>query len=86
MTNDGTAPYFKGLLIYSLRKNDCFVVSLDESLQSCEMGLLLRYFDCDDFTVKVCYNGSQFFGHGTHQGLVKWFNDGMEQLDVNKLT
>ena len=86
ITNDGTAPYFKGLMIYSLRKSDCFAVSLDESLQSFEMGLLLRYFDSDDFTVKFCYYGSQFFCHATHQDLVKQFNDGMEQLDVNKLT
>ena len=41
MTNYGIAPYFKGLLIDSLKKSDCFVVYLDESLndvlQSCEM-------------------------------------------------
>ena len=49
------------------------------------MDLLLRYFDSDDFTVKIRYYGSQFFGRATHQGLVKQFNDGMKRLDVNKL-
>ena len=85
----GIAPYFKGLLIGSFKKGDCFVVSFDESLndvlQSCEMGLLLRYFNSKDFTVKVLYYDSRFFGHVTHQELVKQFNDGMKQLDVNKL-
>ena len=89
MTNYGLAPYLKGLLIDSLKKSDCFVVSFDESLndalQSCEMDLLLRYFDSNDFTVKIhCYD-SRFFGHATHQDLVKQFIDVMKQLDVNKL-
>ena len=57
MTNHGIGPYFKGLLIDSLKKSDCFVLSLNESLndvlQSCEIDLLLRYFYSDDFTVKI---------------------------------
>ena len=65
------------------------VVSFDESLndvlQSCEMELLLRYFDSDNFTVKICYYNSRFFGHTTHQDLLKQVNDRMKQLDVNKL-
>ena len=77
------------LLIDSLKKSDCFVVCFNESLndvlQSCEIDLLLRYFDFDDFTVKICYCDSRFFGHATHQYLVKQCNDGMKQLDVNKL-
>ena len=51
ITNYGIAPYFKGLLIDSLEKSDCFVVSFDESLnvlQSCEMDSLLRYLISDD--------------------------------------
>ena len=75
MTNYGIAPYFKGLLIDSLKKSDCFVVYLDESLndvlQSCEMN-----WDSGDFTVKICYYDSQFRGHATHQDLVKQFNMG----------
>ena len=65
------------------------VVSFDESLndvlQSCEMELLLRYFDSDNFTVKICYYNSRFFGHTTHRDLLKQVNDRMKQLDVNKL-
>ena len=49
------------------------------------MDLLFRYFDSDDFTVKIRYYDSRFFGRATHQDLVKQFNDGMKQLDVNKL-
>ena len=52
ITNYGTASYFKGLLIDSPEKSDCFVVSFDESLndvlQSCEMDSLLRYLISDD--------------------------------------
>ena len=51
----------------------------------CEMDLLLRYFDSDDFTVKIRYYDSRFFGYATHQDLLKQFNDGIKQLDVNKL-
>ena len=62
MADYGIAPYFKDLLIDSFKKSDCFVVSFDESLnyvlQSCEMGLLLRYFNSKDFTVKVLYYDS----------------------------
>ena len=64
ITNYGIAPYFKGLLIDSLEKSDCFVVSFDESLnvlQSCEMDSLLRYLISDDFTVKIRYYDSRFF-------------------------
>ena len=32
ITNYGIAPYFKGLLIDSPEKSDCFVLSFDESL------------------------------------------------------
>ena len=81
MTNYGIAPYFKGLLIDSFLKSDCFVASFDESLndvlQPCEMDLLLRYFNSDDFTVKIRYYDSRFFGHATHQDLVKQFDRGM---------
>ena len=89
MTNYGIAPYYKGLLIDSLKKSDCFVVSFDESLnnfvKSCGRVLLLRYSDSDDFTVKFCYYDSRFFNHTNHQDLVKQFSDVMKQLDVNKL-
>ena len=61
--NYGIASYFKGLLIDSLKKSDCFVVSFDESLnhvlQSSEIDLLLRYFDSDNFTVKIRCHDSQ---------------------------
>ena len=49
------------------------------------MDLLLRYFNSDDFTVKTRFYDSRFFGHATHQDVVKQFNDGMEQLNLNKL-
>ena len=75
ITNYGIAPYFKCLLIDSLKKIDYFVVSFDESLndvlRSCEIDLLLRCFDSEGFAVKIRYYDSRFFGHATHQDLVK---------------
>ena len=62
-----------------------FDESLNDILQSCEIYLLLRYFDSDGITVKIIYCDSRFFVHVTHQNLVKQLNDGMKQLDVNKL-
>ena len=89
MTNYGIATYFKGLLMDSLKKSDCFVVLFDESLndvlQSFDMDSLLRYFISDDFTVKIRYYDSRFFGHATQQDLGKKINGGIKQLDVNKL-
>ena len=48
-------------------------------------GFVIEIFRFWWFTVKIRYYNSQFFGHTTHQDLVKQFNDGMKQLDVNKL-
>ena len=62
-----------------------FDESLNDVLQSCETDLLLRYFNSVDFTVKIRYYDSQFFGHATQQDLTKHFNDKMKQLDMNKL-
>ena len=45
----GLAPYFKSLLIDTLKKSDCHVLSFDESLndftQTSEIDLLVWFFD-----------------------------------------
>ena len=44
----GLAPYFKSLLVERLKKSAYYIVSFDESfnmIQSCEIDLLVRYFD-----------------------------------------
>ena len=89
MVNFGIAPYFKSLLMDTLKKSECFVVSFDESLnevtQLCEMDLLVRFFDHLENKVKIRYFDSRFFGHGTHKDLVKQFHDGLKDLDPNKM-
>ena len=89
MVNFGIAPYFKSLLVKRLNETDCYVISFDESLndmtQSCEMDLLIRYFDCSDDEVKTRFYDSQFFGHGTAKDLQKQFCDALKNLDDNKL-
>ena len=72
-----------------LKKSECFVISFDESLneitQSCEMDLLFRYFDHLTNKVRIRYFDSRFFGHGTHKDLVTQFQEGLKDLDPNKM-
>ena len=74
MTNWGIAPYVKGQLKNSIDKAEYVVISFDESLnhitQSCQMDLLLRYWDNHDQQVKVRYWDSKFLGHTTNKDLL----------------
>lgn len=87
--NFGIAPYFKSLLIETLKKSECYVLSFDESLndftQTSEMDLLVRFFDESTNTVKTRYLDSRFLGHATSADLQKQFNDISKELDSNKL-
>ena len=87
VTNYGIKPYIKDLLVESIKKSDCYIVSFDESLnkvtQNCEMDLLLRYFDSSDDRVKVRYFDSQFLGHATHGDLLHHFNEATKDLNPN---
>ena len=84
-----TAAYFKYILIENIKGSSCYIVSFDERLndmtQSCEMDLLLRYFDEIDYKVKVRYYYSQFFAHGTSKNTQKQFHNAISDLDSNKL-
>ena len=54
------------------------MVSFDESLnditQTCQMEILIRYWDIND-NVKVRYWRYSFLGHSTHSDLLKHFNE-----------
>ena len=56
IVNHGLAPYLKAILKDEITKSDYYIVSLDESLndmtQTCQMDLLVRYWDAND-KVKV---------------------------------
>ena len=53
--------------------------------QSCEMDLLVRYFDEAESKVKVRSYDAQLFGHVTSLDLQKHFNDVVKELYPNKL-
>ena len=73
MTSWGIAPYAKEQLRKNIDKAEYVVVSFDESLnhttQSCQMDLLLRYWDNHDQQVKVRYWDSTFLTHTTNKDL-----------------
>ena len=62
-----------------------FDESLNEATQTCEMDLIIRYGNNDAQKVDVRYWGSSFFGHATHQDLLKQFNKITSELDPKKL-
>ena len=82
--NHGLAPHFKQILKDGVGKSDCYVVSFDESLnditQTCQMDILIRYWDIND-NVKVRYWRYSFLGHSTHSDLLKHFNESLSGLD-----
>ena len=82
------APYLKVLLIDTLKKSDCHVLSLDESLnnftQTSEIDLLFQFFNNSPNTVNTRFYDSRFLGYVTHQDLHKQFNDISSQLEIKK--
>ena len=89
IANFGIKPYIRNLLVESIKKSDCYVISFDESLnkvtQNCEMDLLVRYFDSLDEKVKVRFYDSRFLGHATHLDLMKNFQDALKDLNPNHM-
>ena len=85
----GIAPHFKHLLKDNLNKSEVMICSFDKSLneitQTCEMDLIIKYRNNDAQRVDVGYWGSSFFGHATHQDLLKQFNKITSELDPKKL-
>ena len=83
------APHFKHLSKDNLNKSEVMVYSFDESLneitQTCEMDLIVRYWNNDAQKVDVRYWGSSFFGHATPRNLLKQFNKITGELDPKKL-
>ena len=61
-----------------LKKLDLYVICFGESLndvtQSCQMDVLIRYFDSIDRKVKMQYLDSRFLGHSAHCDLFDQYN------------
>ena len=72
-----------------LKKSDLYVISFDESLndvtQSCQMDVLIRYFDSIDRKVKMRYLDSSFLGHSTHHDLFDQYNIAVQGLGNCKI-
>ena len=74
LTNWGIAPYFNDQLKTDLSKAEYIVISCDESLnhitQTCQIDIVLHYWDKNDQQVKVWYWESKFLGHAACQDLL----------------
>ena len=83
----GIAPYFKHLLKDNLNKSEVMVYSFDESLneitKTCEMDLIIRYWNNDAQKGDVL--GIQFFWACYSPGFVKAINKITSELDTKKL-
>ena len=86
--NYGLAPYFKTILEDDITKSDWYIVSFDESLnditQTCQMDLLVQYWDVND-KVKVRYWASAFFGHPAVSDLLTHFNKNLSGFYSSKV-
>ena len=89
LTNWGIAPYIKEQLKDEIAKSEYIVVSFDESLnkktQTCQMDIVLRYWDTVDNEVKVRYWDSKFLRHTAHLHLLRHFNNSLEGIDISKV-
>ena len=87
--NHSIAPYFKSLLKADIEKSDMFSFSFDESLneaaQTSEIDLYIRFWDVNLNKVNVCYFGSTFLGHGTHQDLLTYFRKVAKEINCSHL-
>ena len=87
--NRGLAPYFQTLFIDVLGKSEIHLYSFDENLndstQTSEMDLYVRYWDNLDKLVKVRYYGSSFLGHCKVNDLLEHFNELTKKLKSENL-
>ena len=71
--NFGLGPYFKNILMESIRKYGHFVISFDEShnktTQSSELNFLVRHFDVLKMKVSTRYVTLVFLSHSRHTDL-----------------
>ena len=86
--NFGLGPYFKNILMESIRKYGHFVISFDESLNldlSLELDFLVRYFDVLKMKVSTRYVTLVFLSHSRHTDLYNSLTIMRDQLRKDKL-
>ena len=85
------APYFHSLFLQKISSFPHQVVSSDESLnnsvQKRQMGLLIRYWDNDTDTDRICtrYMGSEFMGRSTADDVLESFQNEISEVDESKV-
>ena len=81
----GIALHFRENLFEQLKKIDCYVISLDESLndltQNYQILILTRFFDPVEDSVNVCYLDPKLLGHSTHFNLLDQFMQTVSKLN-----
>ena len=87
--NFGPGPYFKSLLIEEVEKSPYYVVSFDESLnkvtQTCQMDLIVRFWNDLSNEVEVRYLNSTFLGHSSALDIRNHFNKETEILNLSRM-
>ena len=87
--NFGLAPYFKSLLIEEVEKSPYYVVSFDESLnkvtQTCQMDLIVRFWNELSNEVEVRYLNSTFLGYSSASDILNHFNKETEILNLSRM-
>ena len=83
------SPYFKNILMESIRKSALFVIRFDEShnkaTQSSELDFLVQYLDVLEIKVSARYVTSVYLGHSRHTDLHSNFTSLMDELSEDKL-
>ena len=89
MCNYGLAPYFSQLLKEEVQKSEMYIISFDESLndatQSCQMDLIVKYWDNTEQKTKARYWNTSYLGHSAHTDLLEHFNKNLDCLDSSKM-
>lgn len=87
LTKFGLAPYFKQLLMKSIKESGEYVLLFDESLngvtKSKQLDVHIRLWQKDEVVTR--YLGSEFMGHATAQDLKERLRSAMEGLVMSKL-
>ena len=87
--NSGIRPHFKQILMNNVQKSRFYILSFDESLnqstQTSELDLLVRYFDITDRRVYTRYISSEFLGHARHMDLLRNFANMTDEMFEGKL-
>jgi hypothetical protein len=89
VTKFGIAPYFLDLLYKEILLSPVFVISFDESLnrsiQKGQMDIIVRFWNHESNEVFTRYLDSQFLGGANSKQLLKSFNEGVSQLNIQKM-